>query len=72
MPRAKKTATASEPERYRCVESYCVVIDNADVIVRRGDVLAADNPALRAEFCIAFDATTRDERRHRVAHGLVH
>jgi hypothetical protein len=70
MPRRKTTKTATEKsELYRCVESYiCLVKDEygreVDAVVRKGDLIAADDGALRPEFVVPVDATTAAERQH--------
>jgi hypothetical protein len=69
MARAKQPAS---DQLFRCSETYIVMIDGADAVVRRGDIIEASDPAFRSEFCVPHLATAADERAHRVAHGLTH
>ena len=41
-----------------------------DVFVKRGDLIAADDPAARPMYLVAADATAAEERTHRRDHGL--
>jgi hypothetical protein len=58
------------------IESYCTTIEadgrQVDVLVRAGDRLRADDPAVRHPFVLPLNFTSQDEADHRVHHGLFH